>query len=255
LPQDKVSEFAALTPVELLYSTQRAVAKPYMLEYHDDLKGLRREQKTLQEKEAADKDTISSLETRQQQLRGDVDRIRERAEITQRIKLLELARPFVEYRKLRNNHLDAKNKRQEARAALAQLEQDVEPSLQALKSKQAYSEKVAAAAKERNRGLARQDAIVKAYAQKQPTLGDQIKEIKEERKSEKDKDKNRHLVVEKIERRIEQLENAAKEAPVTFDVAEFNEKIVSFFCVCLAVNLISTARKSSSWTSVGIRAI
>ena len=256
LPQDKVSEFAALTPVELLYSTQRAVAKPYMLEYHDNLKNLRREQKAVQEKEAADRETIASLETRQQQLRGDVERIQERAEIINRIKLLELARPFVEYRKLRKEHLEAKNQKQEARAALAQLERDVEPSLQALKSKQAYSDKVAAAVKERGRALGRQDIVVKDYAQKQSRFEDQIKEAEQESQSEKDKDKNRHVTVEKIEWKIRQLENAAKEAPVAFDVAEFNERIVSRTRhFQSAADLTVSARKSSSCASTGIRAI
>ena len=45
LPQDKVCEFAALSPVELLNSTQRAAAPPEMLEWHDGLKLLRTKQK------------------------------------------------------------------------------------------------------------------------------------------------------------------------------------------------------------------
>lgn len=44
LPQDKVVEFAQMSPIELLASTQRAVAGPEMTRMHEDLKKLRTSQ-------------------------------------------------------------------------------------------------------------------------------------------------------------------------------------------------------------------
>jgi predicted ATP-dependent endonuclease of OLD family len=45
LPQDRVVEFAALSPVELLAQTQRAAAPEQMTEWHQQLKEMRKEQK------------------------------------------------------------------------------------------------------------------------------------------------------------------------------------------------------------------
>ncbi|EDN08568.1 hypothetical protein HCAG_05067 [Histoplasma mississippiense (nom. inval.)] len=62
LPQDKVAEFAALSPIELLHSTQRAAAGPQMLQWHEDLKSLRAEQKKLLAANAGEREQLANLE-------------------------------------------------------------------------------------------------------------------------------------------------------------------------------------------------
>ncbi|KAK3615533.1 Structural maintenance of chromosomes protein 5 [Elasticomyces elasticus] len=63
LPQDKVSEFAKLSPIQLLADTQRA-APLQMCEWHDQLKTMRKEQKwTLNEQQAIN-DELKAKEDR-----------------------------------------------------------------------------------------------------------------------------------------------------------------------------------------------
>lgn len=92
-----MSEFAALTPVELLHSTQRAAAGPEMIEWHESLKKLRAEQKKLQLDNQSDKDLLANLENRQEMQRVDVERMRQRAQIKRKIEMLEHLRPVIQY--------------------------------------------------------------------------------------------------------------------------------------------------------------
>ena len=47
LPQDKVSEFAKMTPIELLAATQKAAAEPTVQEEHSQLIALSKEVRTV----------------------------------------------------------------------------------------------------------------------------------------------------------------------------------------------------------------
>ncbi len=227
LPQDKVCEFAALTPVELLHSTQRAAAPEHMLEWHDHLKQLRTEQKKVQLQRETGSETLANLEGRQQILRGDVERLQERANIQKRLSMLEKARPFAKYRQARLRHAEAKKKSKEAQAELKKLEEEVEPSLRAVNRKQAYSQQVEKVVKERNRAVDRCEAVADDAVQKQKELGELIADLFRETEAEKEGDKRRKGDIARIEGNIKRLEKQLAEAPVEFDPLAYNEKTVS----------------------------
>ncbi|KAK8048673.1 structural maintenance of chromosomes 5 smc5 [Apiospora phragmitis] len=85
LPQDKVAEFASLTPIDLLHETLRAAAPEKMIEEQSQLKALHQEHKKLKANADAASETLKQLESRQQAQQADVDRLKEREAITERI--------------------------------------------------------------------------------------------------------------------------------------------------------------------------
>ena len=97
LPQDKVSEFAALSPIDLLHSTQRAAAGPEMVKWHEGLKELRLGQKDILEESKGQREHLANLEKRQQMQREDVERMKQREEIKKRLKFLEMSRPLPRF--------------------------------------------------------------------------------------------------------------------------------------------------------------
>ncbi|KAI9670897.1 MAG: Structural maintenance of chromosomes protein 5 [Caeruleum heppii] len=225
LPQDKVCEFAALTPVELLYSTQRAAAPEYMVEWHDNLKLLRAEQKTRQSQYATDKETLTNLKGRQQMLQADVDRLKERASIKDRIGLLEDSKPFIKYRHARARHAEAKTKRRDAQAALAQLEAEVEPALRAVNDKQEYTAQVEKVVKERRRVVDRTLVATDNAMSKQEEVEDKIKYLRKEMEAERAGEKQRKSDVLRTERAIRDLEKLMQETPPEFNPVAYNERI------------------------------
>jgi hypothetical protein len=73
LPQDRVVEFAKMTDVDRLRETQRAAAPQYMVEWHDQLKELRMEEKTLETKQQNEKGHLEKLERQQNADKDDVE--------------------------------------------------------------------------------------------------------------------------------------------------------------------------------------
>ncbi len=153
LPQDRVAEFARMTPQQLLRETQRAAGNENLTAWHDTLIGSGRELRTIQEVSSttvctvgvfthigtsgqlvnADRDQLKTMEERNANLERDVRRYEERAALEKRvggncrytmcgrlpsssfqIKLLELIVPFKEYYEARDVYRDLKPKKAEA---------------------------------------------------------------------------------------------------------------------------------------------
>jgi len=226
LPQDKVVEFAAMTPVELLYSTQRAAAPEEMLGWHNLLKELRGDQKKLQAQYAGDQETLANLEGRQQMQRADVERLQERAKIQKRVKMLQIARPFAKYREARKRHQEAKQKRKDAVVALKELEDEVEPSLRAVNTKQRYREQIEVVVKERKRTVERADVAAEDLTTEMSNLQDKIKEFESESQAEKKRAQGNKSEVAKAEQAIQRLRRLMEERPEEVDVASYNDQIV-----------------------------
>ena len=227
LPQDKVVEFAAMTPVELLHSTQRAVAPQGMLDWHDELKQLRRQQRTVQAQDAADQDILTNLEGRQRMQEADVERMRERELMKTRVRMLEACRPFAKYREARNKHSEAKARRRVAATELKALEDEVEPSMLAVNAKECYRDQIKAVVHERAQVVQRADRNAQSCAMHVNGLDDRIKDIQREKEAEKNGSKQSKQEASRFEQIIARLHKQMEQQPVELDVSACNEQMAS----------------------------
>lgn len=228
LPQDKVSEFAALSPVELLQQTQRAAAPPQMLEWHEELKRLRKDQKALEEQVETDKETLGNLENRQEGLRAEVARLEERQQIEEKVALLQKCIPFVEYRVARLRHMDNKEKKIAAQRRLQHLEAQVEPTMRSVNQKKEYHQKIMRVVEDRKASVRTLEHKADNVVKKVEELDDNIKDIENTRNTEIEGDKKRKNTLLQIQRKIANLRASLQNAPPEFDAAGWNDRIVSF---------------------------
>ncbi|CAG8597007.1 13762_t:CDS:10, partial [Acaulospora morrowiae] len=128
LPQDKVSEFAQMTPPELLVQTQRAVGEKELITWHERLIKLREEEKKLSATAKGDSDEIDNLEKRNIVLERDVTRFREKEAILRRVRLYELRIPFARYGVAKNLYDEIKKERTEVHSAYICLLKENEPA-------------------------------------------------------------------------------------------------------------------------------
>lgn len=227
LPQDKVVEFAAMTPVELLRSTQRAVAPPEMLDMHESLKDLRRLQKELQASQISDQDILTNLEGRQRMQEADVERMREREAIKEHVRMLEASKPFAEYRDARMKHREAKDKRKEAGTELKKLEDEIQPSLQAVNSKQLYQHQIETVLSERSRTVKRAEQAADGIDQNLKTLHDSTVEFANAKDAERKGSQKTKNDVARINGVVVSLKRQMEQEPPDWDVSSYNERIVS----------------------------
>ena len=227
LPQDKVVEFAAMTPVELLRSTQRAVAPPEMLDMHESLKDLRRHQKEVQASQISDQDILTNLEGRQRMQEADVERMRERESIKEHVRMLEASKPFAEYRDARMKHREAKDKRKEADTELKKLEDEIQPSLQAVNAKQLYQHQIDIVVSERSRTVKRAEQAADSIDQKLKTLHDSAVEFANAKDAERKGSQKTKSDVARLNGVIVSLKRQMEQEPPDLDVSFYNERIVS----------------------------
>ena len=225
LPQDKVVEFAAMTPVELLRSTQRAVASQEMIDMHDNLKDLRREQKTLQAKNATDQEQLENLESRQRLQEADVERMREREAIEKQIKMLETSRPLAVYRAAKNAHTEAKERKKVAQTELTRLEKEVEPSLRAAKAKEQYKAQIAAVVTERKTAISKAERQADTIDKSFKDLQDKHNELVAADAAEKNVGKKHRQEILRLEGVMTELKRQMEVEPPELDVQAYNRRI------------------------------
>lgn len=228
LPQDKVVEFAAMTPVELLRSTQRAIGSQEMIDMHENLKELGQKQREIQARQVSDQDTLGNLEGRQRMQEADVERMREREQIKERVRLMEAARPFARYREARNKHSEAKEKRKAHASSLKKLEEEVEPALRAVNEKQRYQQQIDVVAQERRQAIDNADRAANALDKQVGTLTQRGEELVKERDTEISNGKKDKQAIVRIEQAISRLKKQMEEEPPNLDISSCNEQIVCF---------------------------
>ncbi|KAL8892216.1 MAG: hypothetical protein Q9215_000850 [Flavoplaca cf. flavocitrina] len=225
LPQDKVVEFAAMTPVELLRSTQRAVAPQEMLDMHDELKEHRQKQRSIQAKAQADQDALENLENRQRMQADDVQRMRDREVIKERVRLMEASRPFPAYRAAKKSFVEAKKTKKEAMDELDKLKNDVEPSMRVLNAKEEYQRQIEAATNAKRKAVADAEKTADNIDRKLQSLLGRKGELEAEVEAEKNSARETRKDITRTQGTIVALKRRIDEEQPNLDISGYNERI------------------------------
>lgn len=225
LPQDRVVEFAQLDPKDLLISTQRAAAPPYLLEWHNELKQLRMEQKHDEGRQEELKTTLCALEARQNLQRADVERMRERKELSRKIELMSGARPFAEYAQVKKEFDEKTKNKRDGQEKLEALKRQVAPSLSAMRAKEDYKKRVAEAVNSKRAVLMKLEADGNQRAKKRNDAQKAVEECDREVGAELDVHKTRNNDIARIRGTIVNIEKRMEEEPVEFDATAYNEQL------------------------------
>jgi chromosome segregation ATPase len=225
LPQDRVVEFAALSPVELLAQTQRAAAPEQMTEWHQQLKEMRKEQKTSEGAKSRLAEDLGRLENRQRMQQADVERLRERTELQERLEAYQKFKPFPAYSVAKQKHVEAKELKKDAERELRRLNREMAPRLAAMQSKAHYVETADNAVQQRHRLVKRtEDDTANKYQQLERKAAE-LAGIDNELQSGNTSIKQTKQRIPEINRTITSLKSAMEIAPEPVDTAAFNEQI------------------------------
>ncbi|XP_019051963.1 PREDICTED: structural maintenance of chromosomes protein 5 isoform X2 [Nelumbo nucifera] len=149
LPQDRVCEFAKLTPVQLLEETEKAVGDPQLPLQHHALVNKSRELKKLEVTVKANGDTLNQLKALNAEQEKDVERVRQREELLAKVKAMKKKLPWLrydmkkaEYMEAKARESDAKKKLDEAAKILNDLKEPVEKQKEVKLKQEAACKKV-----------------------------------------------------------------------------------------------------------------
>lgn len=227
LPQDKVAEFAGLTPVQLLHQTLRAAAPEEMLQWQTQLYDLHKDHRKVKEQAGTVAETLTNLQSRQEGLQADVDRYRERDAVQQRIGELRKARLVSTYTAARQLFREARRKREEANKNYKQLKKSCGPSLAAIENKRAYAEVIEQVIHDREKILAHAEKTGEQLLTAAERRQGDIKDVLGQLDGETGTFQARKSDIAKIRKAITDTEAKLKQKPLPFDAHEWNAKIVS----------------------------
>ncbi|KAM3514950.1 hypothetical protein MY11210_001428 [Beauveria gryllotalpidicola] len=225
LPQERVVEFAASTPVELLHETIRAAAPEEMLLWQSKLQEIFKEKKDLTESSQYDVATLENLEARQQGLQADVDRFREREEIQKRLDDLKIVKVLAKYQEARKSWMEAKERKKKAQKSLERLETESGPSLQAVNRKEAYLDKVTSALHAKERALDRCHDISDSLDQQVKEAQGAMDAFDNKMVVERKQFDTRKKEVSAARARLTSLQADLNNRPGEFNASEWNRKI------------------------------
>lgn len=225
LPQDRVVEFAACTPVDLLHETLRAAAPEEMLLWQSQLQEMHKEKKGLADAVHSDVDALRILENRQQGLQADVDRIREREEIQEKVENLQSALVFAKYSEARENHSNARDRKKEAERTLQRLESESGPSLEAVNMKQEYAQQVRAVVPAKERALKDAENAAQSAARDIHGAAELVKEMNNRLEAERKGFESKKKDLAASRSKITAFQADLKNRPTDFNAADWNQKI------------------------------
>ncbi|KAJ5699017.1 Structural maintenance of chromosome complex subunit SmcA [Penicillium macrosclerotiorum] len=225
LPQDRVAEFAALSPVELLLSTQKAAGGREMEKWHEHLRDLRSKQKELQMSNQGDRETLANLEGRQEDQRADVERMRERAQVKQKVELLEFCRPLVEYREHHRAFEEIRSRKARVEQEHEQLKADLEPAMRAVTAKQTYLEQIIHVRDYRKQRFDQLSQEAKTSGDKIEELEGAIKDLAGQIEAERKSGQTHRAQASTVQTTIHKLRRQQEEEAIEFDPDIYNEKL------------------------------
>ncbi|XP_057977926.1 structural maintenance of chromosomes protein 5 isoform X2 [Malania oleifera] len=118
LPQDRVCEFAKLTPVQLLEETEKAVGDPQLPVQHRALVDKSNELKKLETTVEKNGETLNQLRALHTEQEKDVERVRQREELLMKVESMKKKLPWLKYDMKKAEYLEAKEQENNAKKKL-----------------------------------------------------------------------------------------------------------------------------------------
>ncbi|XAR54385.1 hypothetical protein NMG60_11029487 [Bertholletia excelsa] len=118
LPQDRVCEFAKLTPVQLLEETERAVGDPQLPVQHHALVDKSGELKKLERTIQRNREYLDQQKALNAEQERDVERVRQREELLAKVEVMKKKLPWLKYDKKKAEYMESKEEENDARKKL-----------------------------------------------------------------------------------------------------------------------------------------
>ncbi|KAL7618649.1 hypothetical protein Lser_V15G03887 [Lactuca serriola] len=118
LPQDRVCEFAKLSPVRLLEETEKAVGDPQLPVLHRALVATSAEVQRSEQVVEKNKETLNQLKALNAEQERDVERVRQRDELLAKAESMKKKLPWLKYDMKKAEYLEAKELEKDAKKKL-----------------------------------------------------------------------------------------------------------------------------------------
>ncbi|CDO77206.1 hypothetical protein BN946_scf184747.g19 [Trametes cinnabarina] len=225
LPQDRVAEFARMSPQELLRETQRAAGNENLTSWHDTLISAGQELKQVQERANSDREQLKTMVERNANLERDVRRYEERRALENKIELLEFIVPIKEYYEAREKYRIMKPKHHEAVRNLQRLQKRHKPYLDMDKALEQELKDRERQREERKQAAKRKFSQMSAKWEENERLESRAEDIKNRLDNIKKGERERLTTIKRLEKSIAEAEQRLANPPELENLEDLNRQL------------------------------
>jgi hypothetical protein len=225
LPQDRVVEFAKMDPIAMLGETLRAASSGQMVEWHEELKRLRTDEKAVEREQQNEQHHLKTLQAKQSSTREDVERYNQRQGLVTKSKALETCRPFIRVKEIKAERKQIQEDIRTGRIELSQYESEADPIRRAeaeMESDKARIERISAS---RKHVLQVKKGAVDMIANKIDSGRQHLDNLGADIDTEKQDEKKRRQDVRRLENEINNLQKQLEGNTVEYDPDSFNSRV------------------------------
>ncbi|GLJ50077.1 hypothetical protein SUGI_1065100 [Cryptomeria japonica] len=188
LPQDRVCEFAKLSPIQLLEETEKAVGDQELSGQHRTLIEKSRDLKRLEITVRQNEETLSQLSAQNAEQERDVERVRQRQQLLQKAESMKKKLPWLKYDLRKNQYVEAKEKERAAKHKRDEIARLIAEQKIPIEEKKQQKLKLEASCKKLNSNISSNDNKRREIIQNENQLSVQVRakasEIEEVKKRE-----------------------------------------------------------------------
>ncbi|XP_078313053.1 structural maintenance of chromosomes protein 5-like [Crassostrea virginica] len=227
LPQEKVADFAKMTPEDLLENTEKAVGIPEMFENHQRLKQSRTQAKSLEQNFNSIKERLESLKQRNARLEQDVKNFEEREKHLENIRIMQMKRPWLEYEMHRKRHEELKRIKTEKVEAFNAAKQRLSPLDTEIKALTKKKEGMDAQMKSKTDVLRKFANDAHGNSKEIEKHTDEFGEVQDLLKQKESEEENRKRRIMDLRRQVEALEEELRTSVETTNIQPQLEEVTN----------------------------
>lgn len=175
LPQDRVCEFAKLSPVRLLEETEKAVGDPQLPVLHRSLVDTSAELQRSEQTVEKNRETLSQLKALNAEQERDVERVRQRDELLAKAESMKKKLPWLKYDMKKAEYLQAKDLEKDAKKKLDEAAKMLNDSREPIEKRQQEKKEQDAKCKKFRDLLDKVEMSRKQMLEKENQLGVKVK--------------------------------------------------------------------------------
>ncbi|KAG0584268.1 hypothetical protein KC19_3G198200 [Ceratodon purpureus] len=232
LPQDRVCEFAKMTPIQLLEETEKAVGDPELSRQHDTLIKKNDDLKKFETSVRQRESVLANLKANNADLERDVRRLQERQKLLETAENLKKKLPWLKYDHKKVLFQESKRKEEEAKRQLheaAAKSMALKKPLDTLKKKKSDFEAAERKSKQVHERLeSRRQTLCEEESKMREQVRAKTREIVEVSKRESVRQEKIARATADLATAEEELANLPVYEPPTQELKEIGEKIRDF---------------------------
>jgi len=211
LPQDRVSSFAAMDPMQLLHETEMAI-NDSLEDQHQELIRLKKDETESRVTFETQSKVLLDLQAQNEALRRDVQRFQERERLLQELEWLESKRPWVAFEASRLRALELQKVAVEAEKEVSTAEARIAPLEEEASSRRVAAEEGAAVESELTRTVRTMTTQRAQFVEKLTQLAQQTTQLESKLEQVENSEERRLHELARVGKQVEEFRKQISKA-------------------------------------------